>query len=76
MIADRVMFMILLSFFFFRAVSHFGGPLKGGAPYVRSKGHKFEKGRGRRKVRACHPSDVYLCHNAFLAQVRYDGHSS
>lgn len=32
------------------AVKHFGGPLKGGKPYVESKGRKFEKARGRRKV--------------------------
>ncbi|KAK4684240.1 large subunit ribosomal protein L18e, partial [Tremellales sp. Uapishka_1] len=31
------------------AVKHFGGPLKGGKPYIESKGRKFEKGRGRRK---------------------------
>lgn len=36
---------------FFRAVKHFGGPLKGGKPFVRSKGRKFEKARGRRSVR-------------------------
>jgi hypothetical protein len=33
-----------------RAVAHFGGPLKGGKPYVLSKGRKFERARGRRKV--------------------------
>jgi len=32
------------------AVKHFGGPLKGGKPYVASKGRKFERARGRRKV--------------------------
>lgn len=32
------------------AVRHFGGPLKGGKPYVASKGRKFERARGRRKV--------------------------
>ena len=37
--------------FLLRAVKHFGGPLKGGKPYVRSKGRKFEKARGRRSVR-------------------------
>jgi hypothetical protein len=37
--------------FLSRAVKHFGGPLKGGKPYVRSKGRKFEKARGRRSVR-------------------------
>jgi len=31
------------------AVSHFGGPLKGGKPYTLSKGRKFERARGRRK---------------------------
>ncbi|OWT39906.1 60S ribosomal protein L18-A [Cryptococcus neoformans Bt1] len=33
------------------AVQHFGGPLKGGRPYVASKGRKFEMARGRRKSR-------------------------
>ena len=33
------------------AVRHFGGPLKGGKPYVESKGRKFERARGRRKSR-------------------------
>jgi hypothetical protein len=33
------------------AVKHFGGPLKGGKPYVASKGRKFERARGRRKSR-------------------------
>jgi large subunit ribosomal protein L18e len=33
------------------AVKHFGGPLKGGKPYIASKGRKFERARGRRKVR-------------------------
>ncbi|KAK1925504.1 60S ribosomal protein L18-B [Papiliotrema laurentii] len=33
------------------AVAHFGGPLKGGKPYVASKGRKFERARGRRKSR-------------------------
>lgn len=32
------------------AIKHFGGPLKGGKPYVASKGRKFERARGRRKV--------------------------
>jgi large subunit ribosomal protein L18e len=32
-------------------VLHFGGPLKGGAPYIASKGRKFEKARGRRASR-------------------------
>ena len=32
------------------AVKHFGGPLKGGKPYIASKGRKFERARGRRKV--------------------------
>lgn len=34
------------------AVKHFGmGPHKNAKPYVRSKGRKFEQGRGRRKSR-------------------------
>ncbi|ORX40019.1 60S ribosomal protein L18-B [Kockovaella imperatae] len=33
------------------AVKHFGGPLKGGKPYIASKGRKFERARGRRKSR-------------------------
>ncbi|KAL7423063.1 hypothetical protein Q5752_002362 [Cryptotrichosporon argae] len=33
------------------AVKHFGGPLKGGKPYIESKGRKFERARGRRKSR-------------------------
>merc|ERR1712146_659303 len=34
------------------AVRHFGAPgTTGAAPYVRSKGRKFEKARGRRKSR-------------------------
>ncbi|WVW84607.1 hypothetical protein I302_106641 [Kwoniella bestiolae CBS 10118] len=33
------------------AVKHFGGPLKGGKPYIASKGRKFEQARGRRKSR-------------------------
>jgi large subunit ribosomal protein L18e len=33
------------------ATRHFGGPLKGGAPYIASKGRKFEKARGRRASR-------------------------
>ncbi|KLT42024.1 60S ribosomal protein L18-B [Cutaneotrichosporon oleaginosum] len=33
------------------AVAHFGGPLKGGRPYIQSKGRKFEKARGRRASR-------------------------
>ncbi|ORY28476.1 60S ribosomal protein L18-B [Naematelia encephala] len=33
------------------AVKHFGGPLKGGKPYIKSKGRKFERARGRRKSR-------------------------
>jgi large subunit ribosomal protein L18e len=32
------------------AVKHFGGPLNGGKPYIASKGRKFERARGRRKV--------------------------
>jgi large subunit ribosomal protein L18e len=41
------------------AVKHFGGPLKGGKPFVRSKGRKFEKARGRRsskgfKIKSTH----------------------
>ncbi|EIW73532.1 50S small subunit ribosomal protein L18-A [Tremella mesenterica] len=41
------------------AVKHFGGPLKGGKPYVQSKGRKFEKARGRRsskgfKIKSTH----------------------
>ncbi|TXT15859.1 hypothetical protein VHUM_00362 [Vanrija humicola] len=33
------------------AVAHFGGPLKGGKPYIESKGRKFEAARGRRASR-------------------------
>ncbi|GHJ83954.1 hypothetical protein NliqN6_0356 [Naganishia liquefaciens] len=41
------------------AVRHFGGPLKGGKPYLASKGRKFEKARGRRaskgfKIKSTH----------------------
>jgi hypothetical protein len=32
------------------AVKHFGGPLKGGKPYVSGKSRKIERARGRRNV--------------------------
>jgi large subunit ribosomal protein L18e len=41
------------------AVKHFGGPLKGGKPYVASKGRKFERARGRRKVGQVLPGRVH-----------------
>ena len=42
------------------AVKHFGGPLKGGKPYIESKGRKFERGRGRRKVSSTDPTPLKL----------------
>ncbi len=50
---------------FFRAVSHFGGPLQGGKPYTISKGRKFERARGRRKVRTSSVSHMPVLTDVF-----------
>jgi hypothetical protein len=68
-----------------RAVKHFGGPLKGGKPFVRSKGRKFEKARGRRSVRPASavldtvdndPVDLTIFFVLFAHNSRRDSRSS
>lgn len=68
-----------------RAVKHFGGPLKGGKPFVRSKGRKFEKARGRRSVRPASavlntvdndPVDLTIFSALFANNSRRDSRSS